>query len=699
MSTAPSLSIFSPSTSRSPGAVQAGLPAPSDGPTFLDQVSQALDATGPNGSATPGAVLLPPQGVAGGYGLATPSSADEQSITESGLIVRSDSVVRAPVRALTFLTSRNALAETGLVSQFATPAETTPSLSLGSATAQATSDAPCIAVAGRADQISGRQDTAAAHDAAGSAPASAPSQPGHIRAPNPQAFLSNRNPPAQAAILPSAGEQPDSAELKTLVGQRQPTRKSGGKGALRDQAEATTPDPQSGASLNVMAAPIATPMPLPPVTTDASGLAGPVLSNQGWAQDNLQSRTPDQGSNETVSNDSRVGAADPATLLPQAKTAAEEALAAPTPRPESAIGQGRTPGETMQPTGSAAASNKARNSPTMPSPTIQRPAELSDEAILLANPQIQTRPIVEPAGTAIDSQAAINAAANVTLQPTAATPAKADRIVPASGTVSPANGPGPLPSALRSQGGVAVTAIAGDKIQDAARNPKAAEAVDAAQPNNSSTDTGALHGALAAASAHTPSESQTASALQSFAQSTPATAAITHSSAPAPTLPPVPQAVVQSSPPPPSAQLGLAFATLTGAGTPETPQSLVIRLDPLELGKVEVRIDRTDGGPARVELAVERTDTLMTLLQDRPQLDKALDLAGVPPEGRTLQFSLSSPGHGSSLAGFGPGSNGGSGGHGAWGGRNYPGHSSSSGGEPERKSRSIWLRDGIDITA
>ena len=597
-----------------------------------------------------------------------------------------------------------------------------PFLSRGSATAQATSDAPCPAVPGRADQISGRQDTTASNNAAGSVPASAPSQPGRIHAPNPETFLTDRNSLAQAAILPSAGEQPASAEPKTLVGQRQPTRKIGGQGTPRDQAEATTPDPLSGAQFNVMTPPIATPMSLPPVTTDASSPAGLVLSSQDWTQNSTQSRASDQGSDETASSDSSAGAADPATLPSQAKTATEDPLAAPKPRPESATDQGSPPGGRTQPTGSAAvdpadngrsaaASSTARNSPTMPSRTLDRPAQPSDEATLLANPQIQTRPVVEPAGTAIDSQiakpasiaVAISTAASVALQPTTATPAKADRIVPAPGTASLPNGPGPLPSALQSQGGGTVTAIAGDKPQDAARNPKAAEAVDATQPDNSSTDTGALHGVLAAASAHTPSETQTASAAQSLAQSTTAPDAMLHSPAPAPpTPPPAIQAVVQPPPPLPAAQLGSAFAALTGAGTPEAPQSLVIRLDPLELGKVEVRIDRTDGGPARVELAVERTDTLMTLLQDRPQLDKALDLAGVPPEGRTLHFSLSSPspGHGSaSLAGFGPGSNGGSGGHGAWGGRNYPGHGSSSGDEPRSKARSNWLRDGIDITA
>ena len=292
MPTVSSLSVLSPFTSRSPGAVQAGLSAPSDGPSFLDQVSQALDVTGSNGSVASGATLLPPQGVAGGHGLATPSSLDEQSTGESGLTVRSEPVVRPPVRALTALTSRNARAETGLVSQFASHAETTPSLSLGSATAQATSDAPCIVVSGRADQISGRQNMTASDDAAGSAP----SQPGRIRAPNPQALLSNRNSPAQAAILPSAGEQPASAEPKTLVGQRQPAWKSGGQGAPRDQAEATTPDPPSGAQLNVMAPTIAIPMPLPPVTTDASTPfgAGLIKSGRDAEQYAVESSRPGQ---------------------------------------------------------------------------------------------------------------------------------------------------------------------------------------------------------------------------------------------------------------------------------------------------------------------------------------------------------------------------------------------------------------------
>jgi hypothetical protein len=63
----------------------------------------------------------------------------------------------------------------------------------------------------------------------------------------------------------------------------------------------------------------------------------------------------------------------------------------------------------------------------------------------------------------------------------------------------------------------------------------------------------------------------------------------------------------------------------------------------MDLGRVEVRIERIPGGPARVDLVVERPDTLLLLLRDEPQLHRALDLAGIPTAERTLQFHLAPP--------------------------------------------------------
>ena len=68
-----------------------------------------------------------------------------------------------------------------------------------------------------------------------------------------------------------------------------------------------------------------------------------------------------------------------------------------------------------------------------------------------------------------------------------------------------------------------------------------------------------------------------------------------------------------------------------------------MRLDPPELGRVQVRIDRPTDAPARVEITVEKAETLTLLLRDQPQLQRALDQAGVPAEGRSVTFHIASP--------------------------------------------------------
>lgn len=82
-----------------------------------------------------------------------------------------------------------------------------------------------------------------------------------------------------------------------------------------------------------------------------------------------------------------------------------------------------------------------------------------------------------------------------------------------------------------------------------------------------------------------------------------------------------------------------AFTALASAG----PARLVVRLDPAELGPVQVGITRPPDGPPRIELTAERPETLMLLMHDQPALHRALDLAGVPAEGRTLHFQLGTP--------------------------------------------------------
>ena len=76
--------------------------------------------------------------------------------------------------------------------------------------------------------------------------------------------------------------------------------------------------------------------------------------------------------------------------------------------------------------------------------------------------------------------------------------------------------------------------------------------------------------------------------------------------------------------------------------TPDGATQLTVRLDPPELGHVEVRIDRLSDAGARVEITVEKAETLTLLLRDQQQLQHALDQAGVPADGRSVTLNIDS---------------------------------------------------------
>jgi len=68
--------------------------------------------------------------------------------------------------------------------------------------------------------------------------------------------------------------------------------------------------------------------------------------------------------------------------------------------------------------------------------------------------------------------------------------------------------------------------------------------------------------------------------------------------------------------------------------------SFDIRLDPAELGRIDVRIDVDRSGQVTSHLTVEKPETLSMLQQDAPQLQRALDDAGLKTGSGGLQFSL-----------------------------------------------------------
>jgi Meckel syndrome type 1 protein len=101
------------------------------------------------------------------------------------------------------------------------------------------------------------------------------------------------------------------------------------------------------------------------------------------------------------------------------------------------------------------------------------------------------------------------------------------------------------------------------------------------------------------------------------------------------------------------ASIAIALALGTG-GAPR----LTVALEPEELGRVEVRVERgAEGENATVRVVAERPETLALLQRDARQLDRALQGAGIALAEGAMRFSLA--GHDQGTAGDGAKDNGG----------------------------------------
>jgi hypothetical protein len=120
---------------------------------------------------------------------------------------------------------------------------------------------------------------------------------------------------------------------------------------------------------------------------------------------------------------------------------------------------------------------------------------------------------------------------------------------------------------------------------------------------------------------------------------------------------------------PTSAAGQVAPALVHLAQTADGTQRLTLHLEPNSLGHVQIQIDRPQDAAPRVDITVQRPQTLDLLLRDQPQLQHALDQAGVPKEGRTLTFHLASPDSGTSSGTSDRGDHAGT--HGAAGGSGF----------------------------
>ncbi|MGE3149464.1 MAG: flagellar hook-length control protein FliK [Pseudorhodoplanes sp.] len=105
-------------------------------------------------------------------------------------------------------------------------------------------------------------------------------------------------------------------------------------------------------------------------------------------------------------------------------------------------------------------------------------------------------------------------------------------------------------------------------------------------------------------------------------------------------------AAATSATPAPNAATNAPPVPITGLGVEIAAQSrngksrFEIRLDPPELGRIDVRLDMDRDGRVTSRLVVERSETLDLLRRDAPQLERALEQAGLKTSDNGLQFSL-----------------------------------------------------------
>jgi flagellar hook-length control protein FliK len=213
-------------------------------------------------------------------------------------------------------------------------------------------------------------------------------------------------------------------------------------------------------------------------------------------------------------------------------------------------------------------------------------------------------------------------------------------------------------------GGTTATAT----VAHGGSGPTPAAQTAAAAPANAPSDT-ALSQTPALASAQDQGATATIPALTEQAASLSAdNAAAVQATALPPasgttTLAPQATPTTQATQVAPAAQVAPSLVSLAQiqGGT----QRLTLHLDPASLGHVEVQIDRPQDAPPQVLITVQRQQTLDLLQRDQPQLQHALDQAGVPKEGRTLTLHLAQPDTGAAAFGNQTGN---------WGNQNFGGN-------------------------
>jgi flagellar hook-length control protein FliK len=181
---------------------------------------------------------------------------------------------------------------------------------------------------------------------------------------------------------------------------------------------------------------------------------------------------------------------------------------------------------------------------------------------------------------------------------------------------------------------------------DASGAPQHSVVKGDAKPDDGTVDSAKSDASSANALSPTPAPSHDRAAATDVQASLPDPGQQTVNTAQQPQLQPALTAAV------PAAQLTATVATHTAAvplsglaveiaaNAQSGKSRFDIRLDPAELGRIDVRMDVDRHGQVTSHVTVERPETLAMLRQDAPQLQRALADAGLKTGDGGLQFSL-----------------------------------------------------------
>lgn len=87
-----------------------------------------------------------------------------------------------------------------------------------------------------------------------------------------------------------------------------------------------------------------------------------------------------------------------------------------------------------------------------------------------------------------------------------------------------------------------------------------------------------------------------------------------------------------------------AMAVEIGMRAMRGSREFAIRLDPEDLGRVDIKLEISEAGQVQAKLTVDKVETLQLLQRDARTLERAFDQAGLKTSPDGLQFSLRDPG-------------------------------------------------------